>query len=199
MSWCALWRIQINETKTTAVYFSRKHLNPNRLTINNKTIPCSNEAKYLGVTLDKRLTWKQHILNIRGRAMNATKAISPLLRSNELSHHNRLLLYNACVLSILTYASPIWGFACNTSMNLLSCTHNKNLRNVRDASRYLRNTVILRDLNTITFKKRVTLLSNNFFNDVFKLNNEIIAELPDYEASNPSFRKRPRYSTILSG
>lgn len=36
MSWCALWRIEINERKTTAVYFSRRHTNLIRRTINNE-------------------------------------------------------------------------------------------------------------------------------------------------------------------
>lgn len=85
----------------------------------------------------------------------------------------------------MTYASPIWGFVCKTSMDLLRKPHNKILRAVSDANWYLRNSVILRDLNTCKFRKRINILANKFYKDIYKMNIEIIAELPDYEASDP--------------
>lgn len=46
--------------KTATVYFSKKHTYPNRITMNNVTIPWSDHAEYLGVTLDKHITWNKH-------------------------------------------------------------------------------------------------------------------------------------------
>lgn len=165
---------------------------------NNIAIPWSDYAKYLGVTVDRRLTWKKHILNIRGKVAGASKALNALLNSHDLSIHNKLLLYNACILPIITYACPIWGFTCDSSMDNLSKLHNKHLRRVRGASRYLRNTTIRKDLSTISFRKRVNNLAKKFYQNLYNLPNDIIAELPDYEVSNLSHRKRPRFSTIIN-
>ena len=58
--------------KTEVIMFSKatsivKHL-PNRLIIGNHRVPFGFKAKYLGVTLDSKLTWQPHINNAINRA-----------------------------------------------------------------------------------------------------------------------------------
>ena len=43
------------------IYTTRKTDNPPPITINNKNIKTSDHAKYLGMVIDSKLTWKQHI------------------------------------------------------------------------------------------------------------------------------------------
>jgi hypothetical protein len=70
-SWCQRWNIKINERKTQAIYFSRRRRMPeNDLQLNGRKIPFVNSVKYLGVTYDRRLTWRLHI------EKTATKAFS---------------------------------------------------------------------------------------------------------------------------
>lgn len=195
--WCSRWRVKINESKTAAIYFSKTYQTPQRIIVNTTTIPWSDHANYLGITLDKRLTWQKHIQNIRIKVAIAAGSLKPLMAGRTLSIHNKLILYNTCILPIMTYGCPIWGFVCDTSMNNLCRLHNKNLRIVRGASRYLRNTTILRDLQTTNFKQRVKHLAQEFYISYYNLPNEIIAETEDYEVSSTNNRKRPRYSTIL--
>jgi len=60
--WCKKWRVQINASKRTEAIFSlRPYHSPAQLTFNNVNIPWSSTVKYLGLTLDKRLTWQPHI------------------------------------------------------------------------------------------------------------------------------------------
>lgn len=112
-----------------------------------------------------------------------------------LSIHNKLLLYNTCILPIITYGSLIWDFTCKTHMTNLSRLHNKNLRTVRNGFRYIRNSTIRRDLNIITLRKHIVNPST-FFSKICNLSNVIVAELPDYGVSDPQNRKRPKYSMI---
>ena len=62
--------------------------------INSQKIQYANTAKYLGMTLDTKLKWKEHVkkkkeeLNIKFRKMNWL-----LGRHSELTIHNKLLLY----------------------------------------------------------------------------------------------------------
>lgn len=195
--WCTLWRVKINENKTVAIYFSRNFKNPQRLIINNTTIEWSNEAKYLGVTLDRRLTWRKHISQTRGKAVGASKHLNSLFRNHHFNIQNKLLLYNTCILPIITYACQIWSFASKTNIDNLSRLHNKNLRIIRGAHKYMRNTTIRRDLNTTTLRKRIKNLSQTFFENINNINNDIFLEIPDYTASEAEHRKRPRYSLIL--
>ncbi|GBM66122.1 RNA-directed DNA polymerase from mobile element jockey, partial [Araneus ventricosus] len=58
--WFLKWKIQINASKTEAILFANSKVNPPPILINNVTIPWSQECKYLGVYLDRRMTWKPH-------------------------------------------------------------------------------------------------------------------------------------------
>jgi hypothetical protein len=57
--WCVRWNIKINEDKTRGIYFSRNRRPPeSRLTLNGKNFPFVNNAKYLGVIFDRKITWR---------------------------------------------------------------------------------------------------------------------------------------------
>ena len=54
--------LKFNPTKTVAVLFSKKHKPKQKfLKLGGKFIKHETEVKYLGVTLDKRLSWRTHV------------------------------------------------------------------------------------------------------------------------------------------
>lgn len=135
------------------------------------------------VILDNKLAWNKCIRSIKSKVSSAYNSIKPLLKSDTLSIHNKLLLYNSCTLPIITYACPVCSLTCKTSMINLSRLHNKNLRTVRIGFRYFCNCTIRRELRTTTLRKRITDLSPKFLSKIYDLSNEIVAEVPDYNAS----------------
>ncbi|GFU58867.1 RNA-directed DNA polymerase from mobile element jockey [Nephila pilipes] len=66
--WYSTWKIALNVSKTEAVFFNKNNRNiePD-IYLNNNKIPWSGSTKYLGVTLDKKLTFKQHVILIKQR------------------------------------------------------------------------------------------------------------------------------------
>jgi hypothetical protein len=55
------WKIKVNPIKSTQTTFTTiRGLCP-QLNINNTLIPIKTEVKYLGLHLDQKLTWKNHI------------------------------------------------------------------------------------------------------------------------------------------
>ena len=58
-------RIKANVSKSVHVTFTLKHETCPPITRNAQPIPQSEKAKYLGIHLDKRLTWKTHIFTKR--------------------------------------------------------------------------------------------------------------------------------------
>lgn len=52
------------------------------------------------------------------------------------------------------------------------------------------------DLQTTTFRKRVIELAKTFFG-IYNLHDKIVAELPDYDAFDPQYRKRPKYPMVI--
>lgn len=59
-------------------------------------------------------------------------------------------------------------------MGPLSRFHNKQLRFIRNGSRYLRNTTIKKDLKPYTLAKRIKCLPKKFCNNNYKIANGIV-------------------------
>jgi hypothetical protein len=59
--WLRDWRIKVNETKSICVIYTLRRTDCPRVYINNVEIPRANVAKYLGLHLDSKMTWKDHI------------------------------------------------------------------------------------------------------------------------------------------
>jgi hypothetical protein len=115
--------------------------------MNGKSIPYSQIAKYLGMTLDAKLRWKVHVKKKREEIVLKYKHMYWLMgRRSGLSTHNRLVLYKQTVKSVWTYGIQLWGCTkpCNTA--IIQRFQNKVLRNVIDAPWYVRNADHHRDL-----------------------------------------------------
>jgi hypothetical protein len=102
-AWCKHWNIKINEDKTRAIYFTRRNRPPDSLlTLNGKNIPFVNNVKYLGVLLDKRMTWRLHIQMTEAKAFRTFIRIYSLLKSERLSANIKLTLHKALIRSVMT-------------------------------------------------------------------------------------------------
>ncbi|XP_063381255.1 uncharacterized protein LOC134667773 [Cydia fagiglandana] len=110
-TWCGENELSINADKTIIVPFTNKRkldkLKP--LVMNGKTIPFSTEVKYLGVTLDQKLTWNKHVDGTIQKARSAL-AICCRLAGNRwgLKPKIALWLYTSIVRPIVSYASVAW-------------------------------------------------------------------------------------------
>lgn len=77
-SWLVRWKIHLNVDKTVCKIFTlrRKYIDPQQIEIYNSAIPwnpCRETVKYLGVELDKKLTWKAHIIKKNKRSPPKTR------------------------------------------------------------------------------------------------------------------------------
>ena len=59
--WLKNWRIKVNESKSTHITFTLNKQTCPPVKLNGVNIPQQTKVKYLGLHLDRRLTWKNHI------------------------------------------------------------------------------------------------------------------------------------------
>jgi hypothetical protein len=59
--WTRKWRIKLNESKSVHIDFTNTKTKQQPILINGTKVPFTNTAKYLGMTLDAKLRWKEHI------------------------------------------------------------------------------------------------------------------------------------------
>jgi hypothetical protein len=120
----------------------------------NVDLPQKNEAKYLGMHIDRRLTWAKHIkpkikqLNLKAKQMHWL-----LGRRSSLSPESKLLLYRAVLKPMWTYGIQLWGTASN-SHHLQS----KTLRPILNAPWYINNHRIHEDLQMNTVLSEIKKL-----------------------------------------
>lgn len=145
--WTQQWRIKLNETKSTHILFTNRKLNNVPIYINSKVVPYSNTAKYLGMTLDAKLKWKEHIkmkreeLNIKYRKMYWL-----IGKNSDLSIQNKIMLYKQVLKPVWTYGIQLWGCTKKTNAEIIQKFQNKVLRGIINAPWYIRNSDLHRDL-----------------------------------------------------
>ena len=92
------WKIKINAEKSQAIFFTRKIIPSNlpnsNLFINGTDIPWSNNVRYLGVFLDRTLTFNVHIVHIITKFnLKAIKMLYPLInRKSQLNTCNKITI-----------------------------------------------------------------------------------------------------------
>jgi hypothetical protein len=71
--WCDKTQLSNNQLKTVTVPFTqRRNLRGMRgLTLSGHTLQLSTEVKYLGLIMDKGLTWKAQLKNVMNKAYRA--------------------------------------------------------------------------------------------------------------------------------
>ena len=144
------WRIAIKVSKSTAITFApagRHFIQSRPVTVFGEPFQWFDTTRYLGVTLDKHLTWSPHIDQIRNRTTQMKGTLCPLLkRKGVLSVRNGVLLYKLLISPMMYYACPAWRTAARTHVRRLQVLHSKCLRLATGVPLYISNRQIHEDL-----------------------------------------------------
>jgi hypothetical protein len=124
-SWSERWKIGINEEKTQAIYFSRRIRTPDdELQLNERDIAFVNNATCLGVTFDRRTTWRQSIERTAVKALRTCGRTYALFRSGHLGQK-----------SVMTYACPTSEYPADAHLLKLQRLQNRVFRAIRNLGR----------------------------------------------------------------
>ena len=127
--------MKINPRKTTYTIFS---LSPKdttaKLIINNQTLPKEENPTYLGVTFDKRMTWKQQTEKAESRG-KARLAIMKKLAGTTWGADAGVLkkMYTGRIRPVLEYGVTAWGTAAKSNFEKVSKVQNQAFRVITGA------------------------------------------------------------------
>lgn len=155
-AWTKKWRIKINETKSVHVNFTNRKGVYKPVYIDQNIVPYANSAKYLGMTLDAKLRWKEHVKKKREQLGIQLKKMHWLIgRKSELSVHNKLVLYKQVLKPVWLYGIQLWGCTKKSNIKIIQTFQNKVLRNLVKAPWYVSNDTIHRDLKIETVEAEI--------------------------------------------
>ena len=103
-----IWQMQFNPSKCEFLAVTNKKLTPSfTYHINNVPIKTVQQAKYLGVTIDSKLTWKEHIKITTHKANTALAFLRRNLKPCSLYIKSKC--YLGSVRPIIEYACMVWA------------------------------------------------------------------------------------------
>lgn len=151
--WCRTNLLEVNTGKTKVMYFSSKYLNSTskpykKFTLNNSDLEYVDIYKYLGLSIDSKLTFKQHLNNtlktISYRVLQL-KRIRPSI-TNKIATQ----LYKCMILPIMDYADIFYHNKNSVLLKKLQIIQNRCIRIISKLPRLT---------NTENEEKRLDLLS----------------------------------------
>ena len=163
------WRIKINSSKSQTCFFSRKtssrHQPQSNVKIVDEDITWKNEIKYLGLNLDRRLTFGFHIDQTVMKCERLIRMLYPLInRNSQLNTRNKLLIYKMYFRPIFFYASPVWSNCAQVHFSKLQRLQNKIIKMIFNLH-WRTNTSYIHELsNTDTLRDHINNLNGKFIN-----------------------------------
>lgn len=169
--WLQRWKIRVNEEKSTHVTFTTRRATCPSVRLNGKLIPQATEVRYLGMHLDRGLTWKKHVQTKRKQLnLKFNKMFWLLGRYSRLSVENKLIIYKSILKPVWVYGIELWGTTSDSNIQIIQRFQSKTLRTILNAPWYVNNDIIHRDLQMKTVREVITEYSEKY---VHRLNNHI--------------------------
>jgi len=151
--------LSVNVSKTKFILFNTKLQTPGpilKLILNDLQIEQASNIKFLGVTIEKNLSWEKHITQ-KSNKISQINAILSRLKST-LSKNILEVIYKSLIEPHLHYGIIAWGNTPNKYMKRLKVLQKRSMRLI-DKSKY--------NSHTDPIFKRKNLLK---VEDIFKLN-----------------------------
>ena len=130
------------------------------------------------MTLDRRLTWKQPIVDKSKQFRHKHKNFYWLIgRRSNLSTRNKITLYKTVIKPVWSYGIQLWGTASNSNIEILTRFQSKTLRSLINAPWYVTNETIHRDLKIPTVKDEIYKSRNRYSARVNNHHNPLVTLL----------------------
>ena len=154
--------------KTEVMFISRKKfIGPlPRFQLNEQDINVTESVKCLGITIDNKLSWSNHVSNIM---KNYRSKVKKLHQMRFLNAENLREIYFKGILPTVLYAIPIWG-SCSTSLiNKVNEIHIKAARFICKIKKSTPDSLVIEQAHwqqiSWYYKKRVACITHQLYHN----------------------------------
>ena len=155
LDWLLANKLHINVSKTNYIIFNPRKknvkLDSNNIIINGSSILRVDSVKFVGVVLDSKLLWTEHISFIRGKI---ARGIGIICKARKYFTKSTLLtLYYTFIYHYLTYCVEVWGCTPKIYLSSISKLQKKVIRIITSASFRASTAPLFSNLNILSFEK----------------------------------------------
>ena len=152
--WMLANKLTINTNKSNALVISHVTNKPPALMeiiCGDNTISTQTSVKYLGLTIDNKLSFKQHIKCIERKIACSVGVMGKL--KYYFPKETLLQLYYALVYSQLTYALPVWGSTYKSNTQRITTFLNRAVTIISGAKKFDSLNPLYREMNILKFNQ----------------------------------------------
>lgn len=162
------WKITLNADKTQAIYFTRKrkscYIPQRNIVFLNTEVLWEQKVKYLGIILDPKMKFKEHVQYIINKVNILTRILYPFInRNSALSIENKRLIFKLIFHAVIFYAAPMWAKSATCHIKKLQIAQNKLLKLIYNLPWFF-STLRLHTISDIDLVvSRLNKLTTNFY------------------------------------
>ena len=149
--WCMANKLTINSAKTKFMLIGSKRRNfklSGKLEIAGIEIGEVDEATFVGITIDKHLSWEYHIREVNSCIR---KRVGILFRLRHyIPKHALILLYKAFIEPHLTYGIEVWGSTYKSNLNCIFLTQKMAVRAITFSNWQAHSRPLFQDLKILS-------------------------------------------------
>jgi hypothetical protein len=182
--WLQANKLSLNVDKSQCMFFTHKSFQyNNEIKIANEALSQVETAKFLGVYLDSKLSFKKHLCYIKGKV---ARGIGIICKARKILNRDTLSnLYYSFVYPHIVYCIEVWGNAADEHVNPLYLLQKKCVRIITNSSKFASSKPLFTSLEFLTVSQiyafRMYLFRYKFmnkslpvvFNDMFVTNSSI--------------------------
>lgn len=195
-TWLNKWRMKASAAKSVHITFTLKRDDCPLVKLDGTVLPQKTVAKYLGLHLDRKLMWKEHIKAKREQADKKMRDLHWLIgRQSSLTLENKLIIYKCIIKPVWTYGIELWGSASHSNIEILQRFQNKTLKTLISAPWFIKNSEVHEYLEMPTIREQIEISCKAYKNRLEVHKNPLAKALMNTKSS--VFRlKRTRLASI---
>ena len=206
-NWLKSNKLFVNHSKSNFLIFTKKRIKHNfEILLDNLKLNQAHSTKYLGVIINDKLDWKDHIANLRSKLSRNSYAISKL--KPYVNKATLKLTYYSLIYPHLQYCISSWGGAANSNLDPIIKLQKRLIRNIcyqparsHTNPLFYENEILkVKDIHKLQMAKLMHKYYKN--NTNIPIQSTILTDKHNYNTrlslSNNYFIPRPRTNIALS-
>lgn len=190
-TWAARWKIKLNQLKSVRVDFTLRPHHYTPTIIEGTPIPIASHARYLGLHLDCKLNWQEHVRAKRDLLNMQFDRFHWLIgRRSNLSLASKKLIYSTIFKPVWTYGCELWGTTRDSNRLIIERFQNKFMRTITKAPFYVTNDQLRNDLELDSISETIRKKSTRYVQRLHDHTNTEAIQLLDDQNDTRRLRRR---------